>query len=435
MRQIPSWWIGWRDTALVVGVLALGAVPGVLGEHVPLWTVVLAAAGGAALVVLRGRWPLTCLLGTIPLYALPSLVPVLCTAVIAFTAGRRSRPAWRFWLAVVATGAGGMLLSVLTEEERSGELLALAAGSFAFLVGIPALAGTLLGGRRPMVRLLKERNDYLERARALTAAQARVDERTRIAGEMHDLLGHRLSLISLHAGALELGTADAEPKVSGQARLLRTTAGTALSELRQILGVLGVSSEGLDENSGTRADLAALVDESRRAGVDVTLVWSGGDLDDVDARTRYAVHRAVREGLTNVHRHARTARTTVEVRRGEDRVRAIVVNGPETEVRRTPPGTRRGLAGLEERSALLGGSFAARATPDRGFQLVVDLPVRPGGPAPDDVAPVLGVEPPEVITAQVLTMPRLIGTGCLAVLLAAPFAVALVGLVIWLVVR
>ena len=435
MRQTPPWWIGWRETTLVVGVLAIGAIPGLFGEHVPLWTVVLVSAGGSALVVLRGRWPLGCLLGTIPLYALPSLVPVLCTAVIAFSAGRRSQPAWRFWLAVTVTGAAGLALSLLTEAERSGELLAVAVGSFVFLIGIPALAGTLLGRRRPMVRLLKERNDYLERARRLTAAQARADERTRIAGEMHDLLGHRLSLISMHAGALELGTADASPKISGQAHLLRTTAATALSELRQILTVLGVSPDGLDEHTGTRVDLSALVEESRRAGVDVDLVWSGGDLDDVDARTRYAVHRAVREGLTNVHRHAPTARATVEVHRAADRVRVVVVNGPETDPRRTPPGTRRGLAGLEERSALLGGSFSARATPDRGFHLAVDLPVRPAEQVPDDVAPAPGAEPPEVITAQVLTMPRLIGAGCLAVLLASPFVIVLVGMVISLVVR
>jgi signal transduction histidine kinase len=435
VRQNPPWWIGWRETTVLVVILAIGAVPGVLGEQVPLWTVVVASAGGGALVVLRTRWPLACLLGTIPLYALPSLVPVLCTAVIAFTAGRSSKPVWRFWSAVVATGAAGLALSLLTAEERGGELLAVAVGSFVFLIGIPALAGTLLGRRRPVVRLLKERNEYLERARELTAAQARVDERTRIAGEMHDLLGHRLSLISMHAGALELGTADASPKISGQAHLLRTTAATALSELRQILTVLGVPSDGLDEHTGTRADLAALVEESRRAGVDVDLVWSGGDLEDVDARTRYAVHRAVREGLTNVHRHAPTARATVEVRRTADQVRAAVVNGPEAEARRTPPGTRRGLAGLEERSALLGGSFSARPTPDRGFRLVVELPVRPAGQVPDEVAPVLGAEPPEVITAQVLTVPRLIGTGCLAVLLASPFVLALLGLVISLVVR
>ncbi|MCS7480969.1 sensor histidine kinase [Umezawaea endophytica] len=435
MRQNPPWWIGWRETALVVGVLAVGAVPGIFGELVPLWTVVILAVVGSALVVLRTRWPLACLLGTIPLYALPTLVPMLCTAVIAFTAGRRSRPLWRFWLAVAATGAAGLSLSLLTEEERTGELLAVAVGSFVFLIGIPALAGTLLGYRRPMVRLLKERNEYLERARELTAAQARVDERTRIAGEMHDLLGHRLSLISMHAGALELGTADASPKISGQAVLLRTTAATALAELRQILTVLGVSSDGLDEHTGTRADLTELVQESRHAGVDVDLVWSGGDLDDVDARTRYAVHRAVREGLTNVHRHAPTARATVEVRRTPDRVLATVVNTPETEARRTPPGSRRGLAGVEERSTLLGGSFSARAMPDRGFRLAVELPVRPAGQAPDDVVPVLGAEPPEVITAQVLTMPRLIGTGCLAVLLASPFVIALVGVVISLVVR
>lgn len=430
MRHNPSWRIGWRDIALAVVVIVVGAIPDMLGEHEPLWTAVVASIGGAALVLLRRRGPLTCLLCTIPLYALPSLVPLLSTAVIVFTAGRRSKPAWRFWLAVTTTAVAGLLLTLVFEDDVDTDVLIGAAASYMFLIGVPAVAGTLLGDRRPMVRLLRERNEYLERARELTAAQARVDERTRIAGEMHDLLGHRLTLISVHAGALELGAANAAPKLSDQAQLLRTTAATALSELRQILGVLGVSPDGLDELTGTRADLTALVDESRRAGVDVELVWSGADLADVDARTRYAVHRAVREGLTNVHRHAPMARTTVEVLRTPDRVRAAVVNDPEVEARRRPPGTRRGLAGLDERSVLLGGTFTAGPSPDGGFRLVVDLPVRPAGAVPDDVPQVLGAEPPAVITAQVLTMPRLIATGCLVSLLATPFVIGLVGLVL-----
>jgi signal transduction histidine kinase len=163
-----------------------------------------------------------------------------------------------------------------------------------------------VGERARRFEALRERNTILERANRLHAEQARLQEQARIAGEMHDLLGHRLSLISLYAGALEMGTRQGAPALSEQATLVRTTARTALDELRQVLGILKVAAprpdaDGHGDDAGTRADVSALVLASQRAGVPVQLEWDGEDLVGLDGRIRRAVHRVVREALTNVH--------------------------------------------------------------------------------------------------------------------------------------
>ncbi|GAB3833561.1 sensor histidine kinase [Kribbella italica] len=431
-----------RETLLVLLVAGTGLVPIALGGPDPIRTVVAALAAGV-LLLLRFRWPLWALLGTALLCLLPALSPVLSASIIAFTAGRRSRPLWRLWTVVTAATVVTFGTSLWSEgEDPTPGLLALGAVMSALLIGVPALAGVLLGYRRPETRLLRDRNDYLERSRTLVGAQARAVERTRIAGEMHDLLGHRLSLISLHAGALELAVGKDAPQLTAQAELLRTTASTALDELRQILGLLRVSAgpagdlpDGLGTHTGTRADLAALVEESRRAGVHVELVWNGADLAEADPRTRYAVHRAVREGLTNVHRHAPGAHAVVDVLRIDERIRVTISNGPGAAAQRAVPGTRRGLAGLDERICLLGGSIAAGPTRTGGFALTVDLPVHPAGLLPEPDLPAPGPEPTVIDDAEVLTLPRLLGTGCLALVLAVPVVLALVILVVAFVVR
>jgi hypothetical protein len=148
-----------RETVLVVLVLAAGMIPVVLGGPHPAGAVA-GAVGGVALLLARSRWPLATMLGTVALYSLPSP----CCAPRS-TAGRRTRPLWRFRLIVTATVVLGLAISLLVEEraELTTIVLVVGAASTVFVVGIPALAGVLLGGRRPMVRLLRERNEYLER--------------------------------------------------------------------------------------------------------------------------------------------------------------------------------------------------------------------------------------------------------------------------------
>jgi signal transduction histidine kinase len=424
-----------RELAFFLVALAIGFVQLSLSPLSPGHVAATAASAcwAALLVPARRRWPAATLLATAPVFAGDNIGALAFLPAVTYSAARRIRPARRLWTTVLVVAGADLLLIVaveINEPHGLGEVLAGYAVSAGLLLLLPALTGGLLGRRRPLVRVLRERNDYLERARVLTAEKARMKERARIAAEMHDMLGHRLSLISMHAGALELTTAKDAPELSGQAELLRTTAATAMTELRDILEVLRDTLESapetVGERTGTWADIADLVNGSRLAGIDVDLAWSGPELDSADPRTRHAVHRVVREGLTNVHKHAPAARTRVEVTGEADRVRVCVINGPVQGAGRPPPGTRQGLVGLDERVALLRGAFTAGPTPEGGFRVMAVLPPHP--PVPASAPPGLGAlrdepERPAPLDAEVLTLPRALGAGCLGSLATVPVAV------------
>ncbi|MER7577865.1 histidine kinase [Streptomyces sp. NPDC126514] len=264
-------------------------------------------------------------------------------------------------------------------------------------VVVPGLVGTVRGQQSRLVRALRERGDASERARQLAASEARIYERSRIAAEMHDLLGHRLSLISLHTGGLEMALGGAAPELREEAALVRRTTGVAMRELRQALGVLGplgrdTGPDALTDTTGLRADIQALVEDSRAGGVHVRLEWKGSDLLDRSPQLRRTVHRVVREALTNVHHHAVTAYTTVTVVHADTTVTVTVRNGAPTLPATPGPGTGtgRGLAGLKARTELLGGTFSALPLPAGGFQVQATLPAEPvevGAGAQEDTLP------------------------------------------------
>lgn len=431
-----------REVALQLAVAAAVATHRVLGGAG--WTASPAAAAAfgvlaAAVLLARHLWPTAALVGTGLLGPGPLLVQLVAVPVVGFAVGRRL-PAARLWSATAVAVAVSGLLAVATrgaagDEPWPLELLAWTVFVLVLLV-VPVGCGALLGQRRPAGRLLRERNAHLERTREITAARARQQERTRITGEMHDLLGHRLSLLSVHAGALELRLAQGTPASSEQARLIGTTARTALAELHQILHLTrGPAGDGgraaTDPAPGTPTDVAALVTHSREAGLAVQLTWRGGDV--ADPRVRQAVHRVVREGLTNVHKHApATPEVLVEVTVDSRRVRATVRNAPPAQGLRRGPGTSRGLVGLEERAALLGGTCRGHSTSDGGFVLTLDVPSAPDdlvahspdAPVPGDADTSLDPvdEPPPLHQAPVMTVRRTLALAALAAVLLVPVA-------------
>ncbi|MFD7293070.1 sensor histidine kinase [Streptomyces sp. NPDC059897] len=436
-----------RRTVVIESVLAglvlvcsLVPVPLIPPAHpVP---VALVGVWAALLVPARRRYPTLAVLGCMPVLAGENVWATVVVPCVVWSAVRRIPSARRAWAAVGATAAGSVLLAVVGQAQS--ELPALpylvtGAGLAALFVLLPALSGRVMGHRRPLLGLLRERNAYLEQARLLTDEAARMEERTRIAAEMHDLLGHRIGLISVHAGALQLAAEKQAPPLAPQAELLHTTAGTAMDELRGILGVLRHrSGEDIGER-GTREDLSALVVESRNAGVDVELHWNGHELPDADARTRQAVHRVTREGLTNALKHAPGARVRVTFQsedgsEGESQGRGrgggvgetvviTVVNGAPPTPRSPGAGNRSGLVGLHERISLLGGTMHAGPRPDGGFALSARIPVRPDAQSAyalssKPLSDGAGSRPP--LSTEVLTWPRILGGGCAALLVLLP---------------
>lgn len=413
------------------------------------------ALWAAVLVPARRGRPVAAVLGCSVLVAGDNVWTLAVAPLIVLFATRRIAPPRRVWQLVGVACAAVGALSLARALVRPGTLLpelSENAVSAVLLLLLPALAGTLLGRRRPLVSLLRERNAYLEQARVLTAAAARMEERTRIAGEMHDLLGHRLSLISVHAGALELGAARQAPALVGQAELLRTTAGFAMEELREILGVLRYEdmtgpADGTREERGTRADITALVTESRQTGSTVELDWSVPDTSEVGPRTRQAIHRVVREGLTNVLKHASGAPTRVVVRGADRGVEVSVTNKAPRASGQSHGGSHSGLAGCQERISLLGGTFRAGTLTDGGFRLAAWLPAHGNEPVgfaalQEAIAEPLpqparrrsdGIEQRGArapLPDEVLTWPRVLGSGCLALLVTLPTVAFLIILVV-----
>ncbi|MER5867035.1 histidine kinase [Kitasatospora sp. NPDC002040] len=343
-----------------------------------------------AISLTRHRYPNAALLG---LAALVGVLPsaAMLTAIVSYTASRRVGHPWRRDLVLVSAAVLPLVVSEIRLDYWQGGRwqYALAQGGVLAVVAIliPGLVGTAAGQQDQLVGALRERTAAAERAKRSAESESRIHERSRIAAEMHDLVGHRLSLISLHAGGLELALDRQAPQLSGEAEQLRQASRDAMDELRQVLGVLGplgrdTGTDALTDATGTRADILALVEESRAAGIPVSFDWQGEDLTDVRPQVRRAVNRVVREALTNVHRYAVGATVEVTVAQLPGSVEVLVVNGPPP----VPPtvttglGSGRGLDGLRERVAVLGGRLTVGPVPGGDFEVRAILPTDPAAP-------------------------------------------------------
>jgi signal transduction histidine kinase len=238
--------------------------------------------------------------------------------------------------------------------------------------------------RRQLVVSLRDRARRAESEQQLRIEQARYLERARIAREMHDVLAHRISLVSLHAGALEF-RADADAAdVARSAAVIRSSAHQALQDLREILGVLRAEAAdgdaalaGAERPQPTLADVTRLVEESRQAGMRVGLECEVGDLAAVPVSTGRTAYRIVQEGLTNARKHAPGVPIDVVLTGcpgGELTVKVVNPVAAEGAPASAVPGAGLGLIGLTERVQLSGGRLTSG--PDLGgrFVLLARLP-------------------------------------------------------------
>ncbi|GGK03552.1 hypothetical protein GCM10010123_36830 [Pilimelia anulata] len=307
----------------------------------------------------------------------------------------------RALLFLVAAGAAVVLPVVLggIAGGQLGGALLLALLTAGVGLALPFVFGMWVQARRQVLAGLHERARWREREEAAAVGAARAQERARIAREMHDVVAHRVSLIVLHAGALEVNAPD--ERTAAAADLIRTTGRAALVELRAALGALREPDDGapLAPQPGVD-DVPGLVAQSVAAGVPADLRVSGGarPLAPVVGRTAY---RVVREALTNVHKHAPGAAVAVTLRYEPTRLTVTVRNTPpeprpaagageapsgnglpgdgEAPSGNGLPGDGEapsgyGLTGLAERVALVAGRLAYGPEPGGGFALEARLP-------------------------------------------------------------
>jgi signal transduction histidine kinase len=236
--------------------------------------------------------------------------------------------------------------------------------------------GMFIRARRQLLLSLHERALRAEADQELHEEQARVAERTRIAREMHDVLAHRISLMALHAGGLEVRPDLPAAEIREIAALLRSTATQALAELRSVIGVLredpGHGSEGLAPQPTLR-DVPRLVEETRCAGTDVELDMRVEHVEDVPPALGRDGYRIVQEALTNIGKHARGTRARVRVTGAPGEGLHISVRNRQrlpAASETTLPGAGAGLVGLRERVGLAGGTLVLG--PDASGDFVVE---------------------------------------------------------------
>ncbi|MES9555651.1 MULTISPECIES: histidine kinase [unclassified Streptomyces] len=277
---------------------------------------------------------------------------------------------------LVAVLAGGVVAVALVPSWL------LMAGRFVAVVAVAAMlpwfAGRFWRQYQELVRAGWERAGRLEREQRLVAEQARSRERARIAQDMHDVLGHDLSLIALSAGALKLapGLDEAHRAAAGE---IRARAAASVERLGEVIGLLREEAAEADDAPprppGT--GIPRLVEEAAAAGLAVGLRVEG-DADALPPSAARAAHRVVQESLTNAAKHAPGARVEVRVTHTAGETAVRVANGPAPAPARAEdvPGTGRGLIGLDERVRLTGGTFAYGPYED-GFAVTARIPHTP----------------------------------------------------------
>jgi signal transduction histidine kinase len=244
------------------------------------------------------------------------------------------------------------------------------AGASLLMAGVALGWGLFVRARRALVRSLREQAGH-------AADEAREAERRRIAREMHDVLAHRLSLLAVHANALEFRPDASPEEVAEAAGVIGGSARAALDELRGVIGVLREDgSETLTEPpQPTIADLDALVAESRAAGMRLTARIELGDAAPTAAVGRTA-YRIAQEGLTNARKHAPGAAVTLTVEAPDGDLQVEVRSlAPVAVPAASPlPGAGTGLIGLAERVTLAGGELESGVDPEGAFVLRARLP-------------------------------------------------------------
>jgi signal transduction histidine kinase len=251
----------------------------------------------------------------------------------------------------------------------------LGAGSAALVTALVLGWGMFVRAQRQLVATLRERADRAEAEQQARAERARQGERTRIAREMHDVLAHRLSLLSVHAGALEFRSGADREQVRGAAGVIRATAHQALEDLRQVIGVLR-AGEGGGAPEPPQPDLSRvpdLVAEDAAAGARVRYrcAVAAERVPPALGRTAY---RVVQEGLTNARKHAPGVPVEVRVDGGGGLLLVTVANPLPRRAGPPVPGAGLGLVGLAERVTLAGGQLRHGPDGTGWFRLVAELP-------------------------------------------------------------
>jgi signal transduction histidine kinase len=248
------------------------------------------------------------------------------------------------------------------------------------VLGVAVGWGMYIGSRRELLATLRDRAETAEADQHARVAQARAAERSRIAREMHDVLAHRISLVTMHAGAMVYREDLDADQLRATARIIQDNSHHAMTELREVLGILreGPGDADPEDPQPSARDLPELILEARRSGMRV-VSNEAVDLAAIPDPLGRTLYRVVQEGLTNARKHAADTLVTVSVAGAPAVGVTVQVDNPlrvGEGTRRTPP-SGLGLIGLSERAELAGGRLTHTVSPTGEFVLKAWLPWPP----------------------------------------------------------
>ena len=417
-----GWWGRRRSAVLDVGLAAVSALEcglegvrfaGLADLPAPVGVVFGLLVG--SVLVLRRPWPFAVVLVSIAVT--PAEMGFLMAVVGLYTLAASEAPR-RITGVLTGMSLAGTLIVTFIQTRQNMPNAALDAGRWhvpliAVLMSVgltapPVLFGLYVRARRRLMESLRERADSLEQELSLLADRAeqraewaRTEERTRIAREMHDVVAHRVSLMVVHAAALQAVALKDPAKAVKNAALVGDMGRQALTELREMLGVLrageqvvvrGVADgalavplpvvgaaggvpEGVVEDGPGMEGIEALVGQSREAGMVVELSVQG-ERREYSPEVEQTAYRVVQEALTNVHKHAAGSKVMVRLAHRGAEVAMQVENGPSDAGASDAglPSGGNGLVGMRERVLALGGVFVSGETDAGGFRVSAVLP-------------------------------------------------------------
>jgi signal transduction histidine kinase len=424
----PWWWARWRSAVLdgslaLVSAVECGAegIPFARDAGIPVSLGIVFGLIAGSMLLLRRKWPIAVVLVAIAIT--PAQMGFLMGIVGLYTLAACELPR-RIIVALAGMSLLGTMIVTFVrvrQDMARGDLTLgdwfVPFASITTSLGLtapPLLLGLYVGARRRLMESLRERADSLERELQLLAERAeeraewaRNEERTRIAREMHDVVAHRVSLMVVHAAALQAVARKDPEKAVKNAALVGDMGRQALTELREMLGVLR-AGDGVDRRSASvplaavglaaaeaasragaeeaaeagvdgpcLSELEELIGQSEAAGMVVRLTVEG-EVRSYAAAVEQTAYRVVQEALTNVHKHAAGAKTHVRLAHRRAEIAMQVENEPPQEpgsasAARLPSGGN-GLVGMRERVVALGGVFVSGPTDAGGFRVSAVIP-------------------------------------------------------------
>lgn len=302
-------------------------------------------------------------------YTWPAALEFVWLGLTFLVSTRHSRPTtvW-VWLATVLAMSAGYANVTDGVESRTTSLI--------FGMTVLVFIGDLVRSRRSAAQSLEAQTELSELEKARRAV---LEEKARIARDLHDVVAHHMSMVAVQAESAPYRLADLDDATRAEFASISKSARAALGEIRGFLGVLRNDFDGsADVRHAPQPgmnDIPALVDGSRRSGIAVTFQDSGDSADVTDI-VGLSVYRIIQESLANAARHSPGSEVTVRVAVYDDVVDVRVTNSPPLDpVQPGKPG--HGIVGMRERAAVVGGTLQAGPLPDGGFEVVGSMPTTP----------------------------------------------------------